>query len=61
MWFTFPQISGLGHRAVSRKYASSGLAEARAYLAHLVLGPRLVECAALVGAWLAARRLAAES
>jgi uncharacterized protein (DUF1810 family) len=49
MWFVFPQITGLGQSPVSRMYAISGLAEAQAYLAHPVLGPRLVECAALVG------------
>ncbi len=48
MWFVFPQITGLGQSPVSRMYAISGLAEARAYLAHPVLGPRLVECAAIV-------------
>jgi len=45
MWFVFPQISGLGKSATSRKYAISSLAEARAYLDHEVLGPRLLECA----------------
>ncbi len=45
MWFIFPQISGLGQSAMSRKYAISSLAEARAYLDHEVLGPRLLECA----------------
>ena len=45
MWFVFPQISGLGQSATSRKYAISSLAEARAYLDHEVLGPRLMECA----------------
>ena len=48
MWFVFPQITGLGQSPVSRMYAISGLAEAKAYLAHPVLGPRLVECAAIV-------------
>jgi uncharacterized protein (DUF1810 family) len=48
MWFVFPQITGLGQSPVSRMYAISGLAEARAYLAHPVLGPRLAECAAIV-------------
>jgi uncharacterized protein (DUF1810 family) len=48
MWFVFPQIAGLGLSAVSRQYAISGLDEARAYLAHPVLGPRLRECAAIV-------------
>jgi uncharacterized protein (DUF1810 family) len=48
MWFMFPQIAGLGQSATSRLYAISSLAEARAYLAHPVLGPRLAQCAALV-------------
>jgi uncharacterized protein (DUF1810 family) len=41
MWFVFPQVAGLGHSAVARHYAVSGLEEARAYLEHPVLGPRL--------------------
>ncbi|RDV08807.1 DUF1810 domain-containing protein [Arthrobacter sp. RT-1] len=45
MWFIFPQIAGLGHSATSRTYAISSLAEARAYLEHDVLGPRLLACA----------------
>lgn len=45
MWFVFPQLAGLGRSAAARHFALSGLAEARAYLAHPVLGPRLVECA----------------
>jgi uncharacterized protein (DUF1810 family) len=45
MWFIFPQIAGLGMSAMSRRYAISSLAEARAYLSHPVLGPRLAECA----------------
>ena len=49
MWFVFPQIAGLGLSAMSRKFAISGLDEARAYLRHPVLGPRLVECTRLVG------------
>lgn len=44
IWFVFPQVSGLGLSAMSVRYAVSGLPEARAYLAHPVLGPRLVEC-----------------
>lgn len=44
MWFIFPQIAGLGRSATAQTYAISNLAEARAYLAHPVLGPRLVEC-----------------
>ncbi|WP_285246200.1 DUF1810 domain-containing protein [Pseudarthrobacter sp. efr-133-R2A-89] len=45
MWFIFPQVAGLGRSATSRTYAISSLAEARAYLDHPVLGPRLLECA----------------
>ncbi len=48
MWFIFPQIAGLGHSATARRYAISSLDEARAYLRHPVLGPRLAECARLV-------------
>jgi uncharacterized protein (DUF1810 family) len=50
MWFVFPQVAGLGRSATSRRYAISSLDEARAYLAHPVLGPRLAECARLVAA-----------
>jgi uncharacterized protein (DUF1810 family) len=45
MWFVFPQIAGLGQSPTSRRFAISGPAEARAYLDHPVLGPRLAECA----------------
>ena len=48
MWFVFPQIAGLGRSPASQRYAISSLAEARAYLAHPVLGPRLRECAAVI-------------
>ncbi len=48
MWFVFPQIAGLGFSEVSRRYAIRSLAEARAYLHHPVLGPRLVECAQIL-------------
>jgi uncharacterized protein (DUF1810 family) len=48
MWFVFPQIAGLGYSAMSARYAISGLDEARDYLAHPILGPRLRECAGLV-------------
>jgi uncharacterized protein (DUF1810 family) len=48
MWFVFPQLAGLGMSAISRQYAISSIAEARAYLAHPVLGPRLKECARIV-------------
>jgi uncharacterized protein (DUF1810 family) len=44
MWFVFPQIGGLGHSSMARTYAISSLAEARQYLDHPVLGPRLGEC-----------------
>jgi uncharacterized protein (DUF1810 family) len=43
MWFVFPQIAGLGTSPTSRRYAISSLEEARHYLAHPVLGPRLEE------------------
>jgi uncharacterized protein (DUF1810 family) len=50
MWFVFPQLAGLGHSRMARHYAIGSLDEARAYLSHPVLGPRLVECArALLG------------
>lgn len=45
-WYVFPQLLGLGSSALSVRYAISGLAEARAYLAHAVLGSRLIECVA---------------
>jgi uncharacterized protein (DUF1810 family) len=45
MWFVFPQVAGLGQTSISQHYAIRSLAEARAYLAHPVLGPRLRECA----------------
>ena len=48
MWFVFPQLAGLGHSAMARRYAIASLDEARAYLAHPLLGPRLLNCAALV-------------
>jgi len=50
MWFVFPQVAGLGSSPMAQQFALSGLDEARAYLAHPVLGPRLVEAArALTG------------
>ena len=48
MWFIFPQIEGLGFSPLARKFAISSLAEAAAYLAHPVLGPRLTECTRLI-------------
>ena len=50
MWFVFPQIEGLGSSEMARRYALASLAEARAYLAHPVLGQRLRECTELVNA-----------
>jgi uncharacterized protein (DUF1810 family) len=50
MWYIFPQIEGLGLSAISQHYAVTCLDEARAYLAHPVLGARLVECAEVVNA-----------
>ena len=44
MWFIFPQIRGLGRSSTAREFAISGRDEARAYLLHSILGPRLVEC-----------------
>lgn len=44
MWFVLPQLLGLGQSAMAQRYGVRGLAEARAYLAHPVLGPRLREC-----------------
>ena len=45
MWYIFPQIEGLGFSSMSRRYSIKSASEARAYLDHPVLGPRLVECA----------------
>lgn len=44
MWFIFPQFAGLGSSVMAQEFAIKSLAEAEAYLAHPVLGPRLVEC-----------------
>ena len=44
MWFIFPQIAGLGQSPTARYFAIHGIDEARAYLAHPALGPRLIEC-----------------
>ena len=48
MWFVFPQLRALGRSPTAQFYGIADLAEARAYLAHPVLGPRLVECTRLV-------------
>ncbi|WP_087501152.1 DUF1810 domain-containing protein [Pseudomonas sp. SID14000] len=44
MWYVFPQLDGLGHSAMAERYALAGIDEARAYLAHPLLGPRLEAC-----------------
>jgi len=48
MWFIFPQLRGLGHSSTAQHFAISCIEEARAYLAHPVLGSRLLECTRLV-------------
>lgn len=48
MWFIFPQIAGLGRSDMAERYGIASLEEARAYLAHTVLGQRLRQCTALV-------------
>jgi uncharacterized protein (DUF1810 family) len=48
MWFVFPQFAGLGRSPTAIFYAIASLAEARAYLAHSLLGPRLLACTAAV-------------
>ena len=48
MWFIFPQVTGLGFSAMAQRYAIGSRAEAEAYLAHPILGSRLLECTRLV-------------
>lgn len=48
MWFVFPQVAGLGSSIMAQRFAIASLGEARAYLAHPVLGARVRECAELV-------------
>jgi len=50
MWFVFPQIVGLGSSPMAQEFAIGSLAEARAYLAHPILGPRLAECSRTLSA-----------
>jgi uncharacterized protein (DUF1810 family) len=50
MWFIFPQLKGLGSSPMAQRFAISGIEEAKAYLAHPVLGDRLRDCTALVNA-----------
>ncbi|WP_413601401.1 DUF1810 domain-containing protein [Curtobacterium sp. Curtsp57] len=49
IWFVFPQLRGLGHSPTAERYGISGADEARAYLAHPVLGPRLLAAAEAAG------------
>jgi uncharacterized protein (DUF1810 family) len=48
MWFVFPQLEGLGASAMAARYAIRSLDEARAYLAHPILGARLRECVGII-------------
>lgn len=48
IWFVFPQLAALGHSPTARRFGIASLAEARAYLAHPILGPRLLECCSLM-------------
>jgi uncharacterized protein (DUF1810 family) len=48
MWYIFPQLDGLAFSSTSKHYSIKSLAEARAYLDHPILGPRLLECAEAV-------------
>ena len=48
MWFVFPQVAGLGQSSMARRFSLSSLAEARAYLKHPLLGPRLRQCTELM-------------
>jgi uncharacterized protein (DUF1810 family) len=57
MWFIFPQIAGLGHSDMAQRYAIADRAEARAYLAHGLLGARLADCTDTMLGW-AGRRSA---
>src|SRR5947209_2448603 len=47
MWFIFPQVEGLGRSSMAQRYAIASAAEAKAYMEHPVLGPRLMECSRL--------------
>lgn len=51
MWFIFPQLTGLGHSPTAKYYGIASLDEARAYLRHAKLGPRVRECAAALLPW----------
>jgi uncharacterized protein (DUF1810 family) len=51
MWFVFPQLAGLGRSPTAQFYGIASLAEARAYLDHQLLGPRLLECVEALLPW----------
>ncbi|WP_066555355.1 DUF1810 domain-containing protein [Croceicoccus bisphenolivorans] len=51
MWFVFPQLAGLGRSDMARFFAIADLAEAKAYLEHPLLGPRLIECCNALMGW----------
>ena len=51
MWFIFPQLAGLGSSSTARYYAISSVAEARAYLEHPLIGPRLLACIDAILPW----------
>ncbi|WP_454796675.1 DUF1810 domain-containing protein [Novosphingobium lindaniclasticum] len=59
IWYVFPQLAGLGSSETSRYYALSGLTEARAYLAHPLLGARLGECTDAMLGWAGERSASA--
>jgi uncharacterized protein (DUF1810 family) len=48
MWYVFPQLRGLGRSDMARRFGIASVAEARAYMAHPLLGPRLLECCAIL-------------
>ena len=48
MWFIFPQIEGLGHSSTAKYYSIKNIEEAKGYLAHAVLGKRLLECSNII-------------
>lgn len=48
MWFVFPQLRALGQSPTAKRYGIASLGEARAYMSHPVLGPRLIQCTELV-------------
>lgn len=59
MWFVFPQLAGLGRSAMANRYALADAAEARAYLAHPILGSRLRDCTEAMLEWAGRRDAAA--